>query len=103
MQNAEEADLGAKMLRIGGDLEEGLGHSSEQQVVQFGFVLQDERVQFMRQGEHHMEVARRQQFLLLGRRSSAGVLESDTLDSGGSGTSYRRCPCRRHIAGSMSI
>ena len=49
MQHAEEADLGAKMLRIGGDFDEGLGHGAEQQVVQFDFVLQDESGQLMRQ------------------------------------------------------
>src|SRR5262249_37523462 len=30
MQNAEEADLRAKMLRIGGDLDEGFGDCAEQ-------------------------------------------------------------------------
>ena len=30
MQNGEEADVGAKMLGIGGDFDEGLGHRSEQ-------------------------------------------------------------------------
>ncbi len=47
MQNAEEANLCAKMFRIRGDFEEGLGHRAEQQVVQFDFVLADEGVQVM--------------------------------------------------------
>ena len=51
---------------IGGDFDEGLGDRSEQQVVEFDFVLPDESGQFMRQTEHHMEVAGRQEFPLSG-------------------------------------
>ena len=67
MQNAEEANLGAKMFRIGGDFEESVGHGAEQQVVQFDFVLADEGVQVMRQAEHDMEVRGLKKFPLSGR------------------------------------
>ena len=67
MQNAEEANLGAKMFRIGGDFEESVGHGAEQQVVQFDFVLADEGVQVMRQSEHDMEVRGLKKFPLSGR------------------------------------
>ena len=67
MQNAEEANLGAKMFRIGGDFEEGVGHAAEQQVVQFHFVLADEGVQVMGQAEHNMEVRGLKKFPLSGR------------------------------------
>lgn len=58
MENAEETYLRSKVFRIPCDLKECFGHGSEQQAIEFGFVLQDQRVQFMRQGEHHMEIAR---------------------------------------------
>ena len=73
-----------------GDLHKGLGHSAEQQVVEFDFVLQDECVQLMRQREHDMEISGSPEVPALGRRSNADVPESDTLDNGDFGTSYRR-------------
>jgi hypothetical protein len=66
VQDAEEADVGAKMFRVSSDLHKRLGHSMEQQAVEFGLVLEDERVQFMRQREHDMEVRDRQKFPLSG-------------------------------------
>jgi hypothetical protein len=42
MQDAEESDLRAKMLRIRGDFNEGCGYGAEQQVVQLDFILPDE-------------------------------------------------------------
>ena len=67
MQNAEEANLRAKMFQIRGDFEEGVGHRAEQQIVQFDFVLVDEGVQVMGQAEHHMEVRGLKKFPLSGR------------------------------------
>src|SRR6266705_1718469 len=74
MQNAEEANLRAKMFRIRGDLEESVGHRAEQQIVQFDFVLADEGVQVMGQAEHHMEVRGRKKFPLSGRDPSLPCL-----------------------------
>ena len=74
MQDAEEADLGAKMLRIGGDFNEGFGYRTEQQVVQFAFILPDEIGQIVRQTEHDMEVTGGQEFLLSGCDPSLACL-----------------------------
>jgi hypothetical protein len=56
MQNTEEADLRAKMSRIRGDLDESLRYGTKQQVVEFGFVLTNERVELVWQAENNMEV-----------------------------------------------
>jgi hypothetical protein len=66
VQDAEEADLGAKMFWIQRNLQKGLGYSTEQQVVEFDLVLEDERVQLMRKREHDMEISCRQKFPLAG-------------------------------------
>jgi hypothetical protein len=62
VENGEEPDLGTQMLRIGGDLQEGLGHRPEQQAINQGLVLQGHRSQDMGQGEHDMVVGNWQQF-----------------------------------------
>jgi hypothetical protein len=48
MEHAEEADLGAQVARIGGDLQQGFGAGVKQQVVDQPFVLQREWGQFSR-------------------------------------------------------
>ena len=63
MQDAEEADLGVKALRIACDLQQRLGAGLEQQGVNLAFVLQRQRRKLARQGEDHVDVAGRQQFL----------------------------------------
>jgi hypothetical protein len=47
VEHTEEADLGAEMLGIAGDFEEGFGTGLQQQMVQDFFVLQGERGQLM--------------------------------------------------------
>src|SRR5215472_12367531 len=64
MQDGEEANLRAKVLRVSRDFEESLGHRSKQEVVEFDFVLPDKIAQFVRQAEHHMEVGSGQEFSL---------------------------------------
>jgi len=39
VQDAEEADVGTKMFRVSCDLSERLGHSTEQQTVEFVLVF----------------------------------------------------------------
>jgi hypothetical protein len=56
VEHAEEADLGAEMLGIASDLEEGFGTGLQQQMVQDFLVLQGERRQLMGQGEDNMAV-----------------------------------------------
>lgn len=48
VQHAEEADIGAEVLRIAGDFEECLGTGAEQQIVNQSFVLQCQWNQFVR-------------------------------------------------------
>ena len=74
VQNAEETNLGTKMLGITGDFHERLGDSAEQQVVEFDFVLADECVQLMREAEHHMEVRGREKFPFSGRDPTLACL-----------------------------
>src|SRR5215831_16029363 len=47
VEHTEEADLGAEVLGIASDLEEGFGTGLQQQMVQDFLVLQGERCQFM--------------------------------------------------------
>src|SRR5215467_3833477 len=63
MKQAKEADPGAQALRVGGDLEQGLGSRSKQQVIDDSFVLQRQCRELLRQGKHHMEILDGQQFI----------------------------------------
>ncbi len=74
MQNAEEADLGAEVLGIGGDFQQGCGAGFEQELEENFLVLPDQRDQRMRHAEDQMIVARRQQFLLPGRNHFSRAL-----------------------------
>ena len=56
VQHAEEADLCAEMLRIGGDLQQRGGAGAEQEVVDDLLVLQGQPRQFVREREDHMHV-----------------------------------------------
>ncbi len=64
VEHAEEADLGAEVSPIAGDLQQGLGAGVKEQVVDEPLVLQCQRCQFTRQSEHSMDVASGQQFPL---------------------------------------
>ena len=57
VQDGEESDLGSKMLGIGGDLRQRPRHGPEQQVIEFGRILPDQRVEQMGQCEHDVKVA----------------------------------------------
>ncbi len=63
VEHAEEADVGAEVFGIGGDLQQGFGAGAEQQVVDNFLVLQRQPGQLVREGEDNMNVADRQQFL----------------------------------------
>ena len=56
VQHRQHADLGAQMLRIGGDLDQGLGGGPHQQTVDFTRVGQRDRVQRPRERENDVEV-----------------------------------------------
>ena len=63
MEHAQKADLSAEMLRIGGDLRQGLSAGLKQQVIDDSLVLQRKRGQFLRQGEDHVKIADAEQFV----------------------------------------
>ena len=64
MQDTEETDLSAEMLRVACDFEQRLGTGLEQQGINFAFVLQGKRRKLPRQCEDHVDVAGGQQFFL---------------------------------------
>src|SRR5664279_4690164 len=63
VEHTQETDLGAKMLRIGGNLQQGCGAGAEQEVVDDLLVLQGQPGQLVGDGKDDMYVVDRQQFL----------------------------------------
>ncbi len=63
VQYAEEADLCAKMFGITSDFEKGFRTGAKQEIVDDLLILQGQWCQLARQGEDHMDVARREQLL----------------------------------------
>ena len=61
VQHGQEADLGPEVLRVGGDLPQGLRGGPEQQVVDDPRVLQGDRAEGRREGEDDVEVLDREQ------------------------------------------
>ena len=64
IKDAEETSLCSEMLRIACNLTERFSDGAEQQVVEFGLVLQNARVQLMGQREDDVKVTGLKQFLL---------------------------------------
>ncbi len=62
VEDAEEADLGAEMLRVRGNFDQGLGAAAEKQPVDHFFILQGQRRQLVGQRKHDMSVGRSEQF-----------------------------------------
>jgi hypothetical protein len=62
VEDAEEADLGAEMPGICGDLDQRLGARAEQQAIDQFFVLQGERRQLMGKRKDDMGIRRCEQF-----------------------------------------
>ncbi len=56
VQDADDADLGAQVFAVEGDLQQGLSAGGEQQVVEQTRIFQSQDVEFMRHSEHDMEV-----------------------------------------------
>ena len=61
VQHGDEAYVSTEMLGVGGDRLEGLCGGSEQQAVDFAFVLQRQRGKLRGQGEDDVEIGDRQQ------------------------------------------
>ena len=66
MQDAEETDLGAQMLGICGHLQKRGRDGTKEQIVKDALVPQNQRVQFARNREYHVEVTGCQKFTLPG-------------------------------------
>ena len=73
MEDGEEADLGAEVLGIGGDLAQGAGRGAEEQVVERALVLQGEGGDLGGQREDDVVVLAVEQFVAaLGEPGGAG-------------------------------
>src|SRR5216684_3383183 len=68
VQHAEEADLGAEMLRVTSDFEKRLRTGAKQKIVDDLLVLQSEWCQLARQREDNMHIARREKLLATRRK-----------------------------------
>ena len=64
VKNAEKTNLRSEILGIACNLAECFSHGAKQEVVEFRLILQDERMEFMRQREDHVEVSGWKQFQL---------------------------------------
>jgi hypothetical protein len=74
MQNAEEADLGAEVFGISGDLQHGRRTGPKQEIVQKSRILLTQHIQFVRQREYDMEVRDVEQFPLSGVQPTLACL-----------------------------
>ena len=62
MKDAEEADLGAKMVGVRGHFDQGVSAAAEQHTVDQFFVLQGQRGQLMGEREDDMSIGCSEQF-----------------------------------------
>ncbi len=63
VENAEDPDLRAEVLRIRRDFQEGGGRGSEQEVVKLAGIVERQQVEFVRKREDDVEVSSGQQLL----------------------------------------
>ncbi len=56
VEDGKETDLGTEPFRVGRNFNQGVGHGTKQQVVECDRVVADQGVQFVREGEHDMEI-----------------------------------------------
>src|SRR5437773_7028836 len=78
VQDADHTDLGSQVFRIRCDFQQGLCAGGEQQIVKQARVLQGQDIQFVRHGEHGMEIAGSQEFALAGLRLTLGAVPIST-------------------------
>ena len=81
VQDGQDADQPAHVVRIEGQLDEALGGGLHQQAVQDLLVASQQGAKLLRQGEDHVEVRYRQQFLPPGFQPGLGILPM-TLGAG---------------------
>ncbi len=64
MEDRHATDLGAQMLGIAGDIQEGLGHGAKEEAIEQARIVQDERAEVLGQGKNRVLVRRVQNFAL---------------------------------------
>jgi len=64
VQNRETGDLRPEMFRVSAEGQQGLGNGSKEHPVDDAAILKRERREFLRNGEHHVEVLHVEEFLL---------------------------------------
>ena len=74
MQDGEKSNLCAEPFRISSDFEQGLGTGVEEQIEKWPGRSQGQRVQFVRHGEHDVEVVGVEQISLLRLEPSPAFL-----------------------------
>ena len=63
VQDHQAADVGSQVPRVKSDLQQRLPHGAKQDVIEHARMRRGYRGQLVRDGEHHMEVLDREQFL----------------------------------------
>ena len=96
VEHGDETDLGAEMLRVGGDRAQRLGRRAEQDGVDRLLVLEGDLGDRRRQREDDMEVRHRQQLGLPGGQPRRRGPGPGTSGSAGCGRSCRRCGSARN-------
>src|SRR5271165_1626869 len=107
MEHAEESDVGSQMLWIASEFQQRSGTGAEEQIVEQPFVLEDQRAEFVRQGEDDVEVRYGQQLsrtrgqplgarvpLALGTVPIAARVEGDGLMAAASALVEMTAQCR---------
>ena len=74
VQDREPTDLGSQVFQIGCDFQQGLCAGSEQQIVKQARVLQGQYIEFVRHGEHDMEIAGVEEFAFACRQPALAGL-----------------------------
>ena len=62
VKDRDDTDVGSEVVGIGCDFQQGLCAGSEQQIVKQTRVFQGQHIEFVRQGEHDMEIAGVEEF-----------------------------------------
>ena len=81
MQNRKKSNLSAQPFRISSDFEQGLGTGVEEQIEKWPRRSQCQRVQFVRHGEHDVEVVGVERDPAAGPGAIAGAAAPGTWDS----------------------
>jgi hypothetical protein len=64
VQNGETGDLRPEMFRVSAEGQQGLGNGAKEHPVDDAAILKCQRREFLRNGEHHVEVLHVEKFLL---------------------------------------